>query len=426
MRRKPSKEPRNALYAQSGGPTAVINATAAGIILSARRARGRIARLYAARDGIIGALTEDFIDTHRESERAIEQLAHQSGAAFGTCRYKLRGIEESRAQYERLIEVFRAHDIGFFFYNGGNDSQDTAWKVSQIAERLEYPLACIGVPKTVDNDLPHTDCCPGFGSAAKYLATSVREAGLDVASMARTSTRVFVMEVMGRNAGWLAAATGLATERAGQAPHVIVFPEIAFDMQAFLRRVKEVVDDVGHCVVAASEGIRDAGGKLLAASGSKDSFGHPQLGGVAPLLADSVQSALGFKVHWAVPDYLQRSARHLASRVDVQQAMKVGEGAVRLALGGANAVMATIERVSDTPYRWRTGSVPLSEVANRERRLPRNYISGDGWHITPACRRYLAPLVRGEDMPPFRNGLPVSLLLKNVAVPRRLTTTFTP
>jgi 6-phosphofructokinase len=420
------QKPRNALYAQSGGPTAVINASAAGLILAARASPGRIGRVYAARDGIIGALTEDLFDTQRESTRSIERLAHQPGAAFGTCRFKLKGIEESRAHYERLIEVFRAHHIGFFFYNGGNDSQDTAWKVSQIAARTGYPLTCIGIPKTVDNDLPHTDCCPGFGSAAKYLATSIREAAQDVASMARTSTKVFVMEVMGRNAGWLAASTGLAAEVPGQAPHIILFPEIAFDSAAFLRRVRETVEKTGSCVVAASEGLRDGDGKLLGEAGAKDAFGHPQLGGIAPQLAASVLSELGMKVHWAVPDYLQRSARHLASRVDLEQAFRLGQAAVRLALSGENAVMPTIVRVSDWPYKWKIGSVPLAQVANRERRLPRSYISRDGWHISEACRRYLRPLIQGEAPPPFVNGLPALNALKKVAVPKRLETGFKP
>jgi ATP-dependent phosphofructokinase / diphosphate-dependent phosphofructokinase len=421
----PSK-PRNALYAQSGGPTAVINASASGLILAARRARDRIGHLYAARDGIIGALTEDLIDTHKETLRSIEQLANQPGAAFGTCRYKLAGIDKDRAQYERLIEVFKAHDIGYFFYNGGNDSQDTAWKVAQLAEQMDYPLVCIGVPKTVDNDLPHTDCCPGFGSAAKYLACSIREAGHDVASMARTSTKVFVMEVMGRNAGWLAAATGLASEDAGMPPHIILFPEIAFDRDAFYERVKDAVKKYGHCVVAVSEGLRDASGKILAESGAKDAFGHPQLGGIAPQLAGGIQADLNMKVHWSVPDYLQRSARHIASRVDAEQAFKLGEAAVKFALAGRSSVMATIERLSDAPYKWKIGSVPLSEVANVERKMPREYINKDGYHITAACRRYLAPLIQGEDVPPFRAGLPAPVSLKKAVVRRRLASDFTP
>ena len=416
---------RNALYAQSGGPTAVINASAAGVILAARRS-GLIRHVYAARDGILGVLTEDLVDTGRETLRTIHALTEHPGAAFGTCRYRLKDPRVDRRQYERLLEVFRAHDVGYFFYNGGNDSQDTAWKVSMLAQQSGYPLVCVGIPKTVDNDLPMTDCCPGFGSAAKYLATSIGEAAQDVASMARTSTRVFVMEVMGRNAGWLAAATGLAGASTDEAPHLILFPEVPFDRKTFVAEVRRVVDRVGYCVVAASEGIRDARGRLIAESGTKDSFGHPQLGGIAPLLAKRIEVDLKLKVHWAVPDYLQRSARHLASRVDLEQAQRLGEAAVVHALGQGSAAMMTIVRDSDKPYRWRVGSAPLGHVANRERRLPRTYISRNGWHITPACRRYLAPLIEGEAPPRFRAGLPVRLKLRNTPVPRRLASTFRP
>ena len=420
------KKPRNALYAQSGGPTAVINATAAGLILAARRQRGRIGRVFAAHDGIIGALTEDLYDTSRESARTIDRLRYLPGAAFGTCRYKLKGLEESRAHYERLIEVFRAHDIGYFFYNGGNDSQDTSWKVSQLAEKMGYPLICVGVPKTVDNDLPLTDCCPGFGSAAKFIGTSIRECAQDVASMARTSTRVFIMEVMGRNAGWLAAASGLAAEQDDDAPHLILFPEIPFRREEFLARVRKVADERGSCVVVVSEGLRSPEGKIMAESGARDAFGHPQLGGIAPQLASLVQEELQLKVHWAVPDYMQRSARHVASKVDADQAFKLGEAAVKFALAGRNAVMPIIVRKSDAPYRWTIGAAELAEVANQERELPRNYISKDGWHITQAARRYLLPLIQGEDFPPFRGGLPFTQSLKNVRVPKRLTTGFQP
>jgi 6-phosphofructokinase len=419
-------KPRNALYAQSGGPTAVINASASGLILAARKQKGRIGRVFAARDGIIGALTEDLYDTSRESAKTIERLRYVPGAAFGTCRYKLKGLDESRAHYERLIEVFRAHDIGYFFYNGGNDSQDTSWKVSQLAERMGYPLICVGVPKTVDNDLPLTDQSPGFGSAAKYVATSIREASHDVASMAATSTRVFVMEVMGRNAGWLAAAAGLASEKAGDPPHVILFPEVRFRKDEFLERVKKTAEAGRYCVIVVSEGLRDQAGKIMAESGGKDAFGHPQLGGIAPLLASMVQAELNLKVHWSVPDYLQRSARHIASRVDAEQAVKIGEAAVKLALAGRNAVMPTIERVSDSPYKWRIGAAALSEVANQERGMPPEYISKDGWHITAAARRYLLPLIQGEDVPPFKGGLPALVPLKYTPVPKRLRSEFKP
>jgi len=420
----PGARPRNALYAQSGGATAVINATACGIIEAARRAQGRVGRLYAARDGILGALREELIDTSRETTAAVRALRHTPGAAFGSCRYKLKGIEEDRAKFERLVKVLRAHDIGFFFYNGGNDSADTALKLSAISGKLGYPLAAIGVPKTIDNDLAATDCCPGFGSAAKYVATSVREAGLDVASMASTSTRVFVLEVMGRHAGWITAACGLAAARAGDAPHVLLFPERAFDEARFLARVKEVVAQRGYCVIAASEGLRDAQGRFLAEAGTVDAFGHRQLGGVAPRVAALVQSKLGYKTHWAVADYLQRAARHIASKTDLEQAYAVGKAAVALALAGKSAVMPVIERLSDRPYRWRVGEARLEQVANKERVLPAAFMSADGFGISAAARRYLAPLVAGEAPPPFRDGLPAYVRLRNVAVRKRLREPF--
>ena len=411
---------RNAFYAQSGGVTAVINASACGLIETARQHRDKIGKVYAGRNGILGALTEDLIDTSKESAAAIRALRHTPGGAFGSARYKLKGLEENRAEYERLIEVFRAHDIGYFFYNGGNDSQDTAHKVSQLGEKLGYPLICIGIPKTVDNDLPITDTCPGFGSVAKYVATSIREAGYDVASMAATSTKVFILEVMGRHAGWIAAAAGLASEAAGEAPHIILFPEIAFDEAAFLAKVSKTVKQHGHCVIAVSEGIKNKDGQFLSDSGTRDAFGHAQLGGVAPRLAQLVKDQLGLKFHWAVADYLQRSARHIASKTDVEQAYAVGKAAVELALKGQNAVMPAIIRKSDKPYRWSIGVAPLDKVANVEKKMPRNFITRDGFHITEACRRYIQPLTHGEDYPPFKNGLPQYVRLKNVAVGKKL------
>jgi 6-phosphofructokinase 1 len=410
---------RNAFYAQSGGVTAVINATACGLIQEARRHPDRIGKVLAGRDGIIGALTEDLIDTSLESDAAIAALRHTPGGAFGSCRYKLKSLDDHRAQYERLIDVFRAHDIGYFFYNGGNDSMDTAWKVSQIAERLGYPVTCVGVPKTVDNDLPHTDCCPGFGSVAKYVATSIREAGYDVASMARTSTKIFVLEVMGRHAGWITAACGLASENAGEPPHILLFPEVPFDPERFLARVGECVDAYGYCTVAVSEGLSDDSGKLIAETGSRDAFGHAQLGGVGQVVAQLIKDRLGHKYHWALADYLQRSARHLASKTDVEQAHALGVAAVNLALQGKTAIMATIRRLSDAPYRWEIGEAPLRDVANVERKMPPEFISADGFHITEACRTYLQPLIEGEEPPPYRKGLPDYVRLKNVTVTKK-------
>jgi ATP-dependent phosphofructokinase / diphosphate-dependent phosphofructokinase len=415
---------RNAFYAQSGGVTAVVNASAAGVIETARRHKSRIGRVYAGRNGIIGALTEDLIDTGREPAGAIAALKHTPSGAFGSCRYQLADFDQNPAQYERLLEVFRAHDIGYFFYNGGNDSADTCLKVSQLSARMNYPLLAVHVPKTVDNDLAVTDCCPGFGSVAKYVATSMREAAFDVASMAKTSTRVFVLEVMGRHAGWITAAVGLADDASTPIPLLLLFPEIPFDETAFLAAVDARVRQYGYCCVGVSEGLKNAEGKLLAEAGTTDAFGHAQLGGVGPLIAKLIKDRLGQKYHWAVADYLQRAARHLASKTDLDQAYAVGKAAVELALRGENAVMPAIVRVSDAPYRWKIGVAPLTKVANFEKKLPRDYISADGFGITAKARRYLSPLIRGEAFPPFRDGLPRYVRLKNVAVRKKLATAF--
>ncbi len=415
---------QNAFYAQSGGVTAVINASACGVIETARKHGNRIGKVYAGRNGIIGALTEDMIDTSKESTRAIAGLRQTPGGAFGSARYKLRGLDENRAEYERLIDVFRAHNIGYFFYNGGGDSMDTAHKVSQIGRKLKFPVTCIGVPKTVDNDLPVTDVCPGFGSVAKYVAVSTKEAALDVASMAKTSTKVFILEVMGRHAGWIAAAAALAGTTPAEAPHIILFPEVPFNKRKFLKRVKECVSKYDYCVIVVSEGARYANGNFLADMGTTDAFGHAQLGGVAPAIASIVRDGLGYKFHYAIADYLQRSARHIASRVDVEQAYAVGKKAVEFALAGKNSVMPIIVRNSDKPYRWSIGEVGLSRVANREKMMPKRFIRGDGFGVTAACRRYLEPLIRGEDYPPYRNGVPNYTTLKSVPVAPRLTTKF--
>jgi 6-phosphofructokinase 1 len=415
---------KNAFYAQSGGVTAVINASACGVIETTRKHKDKIGKLYAGRNGIIGALTEDMIDTSRESAHTIAGLRHTPGGAFGSARYKLKSLEENRAEYERLIEVFRAHNIGYFFYNGGGDSADTCYKVSQLSKKLGLSLQTILVPKTVDNDLPITDTCPGFGSVAKYIAVSTQEAALDVASMARTSTKVFVLEVMGRHAGWIAAASGLAGQTPNDAPHIILFPEVPFDRKAFLTRVKDCVRDNEYCVIVVSEGAAYKDGTFLADAGTTDAFGHKQLGGVAQVVAQMVKDELGFKYHYAIADYLQRSARHIASKTDVDQAYAVGKAAVEMAVAGENSVMPTIIRKSDKPYRWTIGKVPLSRVANKEKMMPKRYITKDGFGITAACRRYLEPLIKGEDYPPYKDGLPVYVQLKNVPVKRRLDKDF--
>ena len=417
-------EKRNAFYAQSGGVTAVINATACGVIETARKNKTKIGKVYAGRNGIIGALTEDLIDTSKESARDIAALKHTPSGAFGSCRYKLKSIEENRAQYERLINVFKAHNIGYFFYNGGGDSQDTSHKVSQLSKKMGYPIQCIGIPKTVDNDLPITDNCPGFGSVAKYVAVSIKEAAFDVKSMAETSTKVFVMEVMGRHAGWIAAASGLAKQEEGDAPHIILFPEIPFDKKLVLNRVKECVEKYGYCVICVSEGARFADGTFLADSGNTDAFGHKQLGGVAPLIADMIKQEHGYKYHWAVADYLQRAARHIASKTDVDHAYAMGKAAIQFALQGKTAVMPTIVRTSNKPYKWKIGSTTLAKVANVEKMMPRSYITKDGLGITTRCKTYLAPLIKGEAYPPYKEGLPRYIQLKNIQVPKILNTDF--
>jgi 6-phosphofructokinase len=409
---------RNAFYAQSGGVTAVINASACGVIETARAHPDRMGTVFAGRNGIIGALAEDLIDTSQESAADIALLRATPSGAFGSCRYKLKSLDTHRREYERLIEVFQAHDIGYFFYNGGGDSADTCFKVSQLSQSMGYPIQAIHVPKTVDNDLPVTDCCPGFGSVAKYVAVSALEASFDVRSMARTSTKVFVLEVMGRHAGWIAAAGGLIEDEG--IPVVVLFPEIPFDEPKFTARVDALVGQHGYCTVIVSEGCQHPDGTFLADQGSVDAFGHAQLGGAAPVVAGIVKRALGHKFHWAVADYLQRAARHIASRTDVTQAYEVGAAAVNLALAGHNAVMPTIERVSDTPYQYRIGMAALADVANVEKFMPREFITADGFGITEACKRYLRPLIQGEDPPEFRNGLPVYATLKNVAVARKL------
>lgn len=411
---------KNAFYAQSGGVTAVINVSAQAVIETARKYPKKIGKVYAGRNGIIGALTEDLIDTSKEPLANIKALGHTPAGAFGSCRYKLKSVDENRREYERLIEVFKAHDIGYFFYNGGGDSADTCLKISQLSDSMGYPLIAVHVPKTVDNDLPITDCSPGFGSVAKYVAVSMREAGLDVASMSKTSTKVFVFEVMGRHAGWIAAATGLAQTKDMPAPQIILFPEITFDPKAFIKRVDQVVKRDGYCAIGVSEGIRGKDGKFVSESGLVDAFGHAQLGGVAPFIADLVRRELKLKNHWAVADYLQRAARHVASKTDVEQTYALGKAAVEFAVKGMNGVMPAVKRITSKPYKWEIIAAQLTQVANHEKKMPRDFITADGFHITQKCRNYLQPLIAGESYPPYEDGLPKYVKLKNVAVKKKL------
>ncbi len=415
---------KNAFYAQSGGVTAVINASACGVIETARKNTDKIANVYAGRNGIIGALTEDLIDTSQESDSDIAALRYTPSGAFGSCRYKLKGLEENRAEYERLIEIFKAHNIAYFFYNGGGDSADTCHKISQISEKMDFPIQAIHVPKTVDNDLPITDVCPGFGSVAKYIAISTREASYDVCSMAKTSTKVFVLEVMGRHAGWIAAAGGLAADNDNDIPVVILFPEVEFNQEAFINKVKEKIDKYEYCSIVVSEGAHWPDGKFLAEQGTRDAFGHAQLGGAAPVVANMVKDALGHKYHWAVADYLQRAARHIASKTDVEQAYALGQAAVEMAIAGDNAVMPTIDRKSEEPYVWEIGKAKLEDIANVEKMMPKEFITEDGFGITDACRRYLSPLIEGEDYPPYEKGMPKYVTLKNNPVKKILNAEF--
>ena len=411
---------KNAFYAQSGGVTSVINATAASVILESKKYKSKIGKVYAGKNGILGALKEELIDTSKESKSAINSLKSTPGGAFGSCRFKLKSFEENKKEYIRLVEVFKAHNIGYFFYNGGNDSADTAYKVSQISKKLGYPINCIAIPKTVDNDLAETDCCPGFGSAAKYIATSTMEASLDVASMSETSTKVFILEVMGRHAGWMAASSALARIDQKDAPHIILLPEIRFNQIKFLNKVKDVVKKNGYCVIVASEGVKNSKGKFLAESDRKDAFGHSQLGGVAPYLAGLISQKLNLKNHWAVSDYLQRSARHISSKTDLLHAEAVGVHAVRYAVKGLNSVMPIIVRSKSKKYSWKIIPAPLSKIANVEKKLPNSFISKDGFDVTAKTIKYLKPLIQGEAYPKFKNGIPHSQKLKLVEVKKKL------
>lgn len=418
--KKTRQKPKNIFYAQSGGVTAVINATACGLITAARKHKNKLGKVYAGKNGILGALNEELIDTSKESAKDIAALKHTPGGAFGSCRYKLKKPHENDSEYRRLIEVFKAHDIGYFFYNGGNDSQDTAHKVYEMSVEMGYPLICIGIPKTIDNDLAMTDNCPGFGSAAKYVAVSIAEGTYDVKSMAATSTCVFIMEVMGRNTGWITVAAGLAASNESDGPHIILTPEIPYDEVKFLKRVDQVVKKYGHCSIVVSEGIQNIQGRPLSESVEMDAFGHHQLGGTGHIISHVITRNLNYKCHFAVCDYLQRSARHIASQTDLDQAYALGEAAIDAALKNKNGIMLTIERKSTKPYKWKIGEALLAKVANLEKKLPRDFLTKDGFHITKKCRDYLLPLIKGEAYPPYINGLPHYVKLKNKLVKKKL------
>lgn len=410
---------KNAFYAQSGGVTAVINASACGVIETARKHSDKIGTVYAGRNGIIGALLEELVDTSNESDADIAALKTTPSGGFGSCRFKMKSLEDNKAEYERLIEVFKAHNIGYFFYNGGGDSADTCYKVSQLSEKMGYPVQAIHVPKTVDNDLPITDNCPGFGSVAKYIAVSTLEASYDVRSMCATSTKIFVIEVMGRHAGWIAAAGALVEDYG--IPVVTLFPEIEFDKDKFTAAVDAKVKEYGYCTICVSEGAHYPDGTFLAEQGTRDDFGHAQLGGAAPVVANMVKDALGHKYHWAVADYLQRAARHLSSESDVEQAYALGQAAVERAVEGKNSIMPTIVRESSNPYKWSIGEANLADVANVEKMMPLDFISEDGFGITDKCKEYLYPLIKGESYPEYDdNGMPKYVTMKNEIIEKKL------
>jgi 6-phosphofructokinase 1 len=407
------------LYAQAGGVTAVINASAAAVIEAARARASEHGGVLAARNGVLGLLAEELVDTAALDVDDLALLRQTPGGYFGSCRFDLDDPQTNPRQFDRIFEVLAAHDVGAFLYNGGNGSMDAVLKLSQAARERGYPLVCVGVPKTVDNDLLETDCCPGFGSAAKYIATAMLEAGRDVEAMASRRGRVFVMEVMGRNAGWLAAASALAARNPDEAPHIVLLPELPFDEGRFLRKVKACVTRLGYCAITAAEGIRTADGRALMEQG-RDALGHVQLGGVGQWLARLIHRHLAYKHHWAVPDYLQRAAGHLASATDLAQAEAVGRAAVDCALDGRDAVMPAIHRLGDAPYRWEVRPVGLEGIANLERQLPPGFIAEDGFGISAAGRRYFAPLIEGEPAVRYAAGLPLHLTRRLPLLPRRL------
>ncbi|KUJ75795.1 6-phosphofructokinase [Thiomicrospira sp. XS5] len=400
--------PRNVIYAQAGGVTAVINASAAGVIEMVKRHPEKFGKVYAAINGIVGVLEERLTDASRFSEDTLDRLKTQPGAAFQACRFDLDGIDENPGQYQRVLEVFRTYDIGYFFYNGGNGSMVTAQKVADYCSAHGHPVTCIGVAKTIDNDLALSHCSPGFGSAAKYIATSLLEATMDLFSMHNTSTKFFALEAMGRNVGWLTIAGGLIKTAMPDVPLLILPAERPFERSKFLDRVQHLIDTKGYCVCIVSEGLMDMDGHYISIENVEHTHNndYTQLGGVAHTLSGLVSNTFNCKTHSAVPDYLQRSASHLVSQTDWEMAYRAGKAAVQAALDGKHGVLPVIEVIDTHPLVWRYKNVDLFEVADLEKSVPDEFLTEDGMDITPAAIDYLLPLIKGERHIQYCNGLP--------------------
>jgi len=413
----------NVLYAQAGGVSAVINASAAAVIEKVQKHPDQFGKIYTALNGIKGVLEEALIDVSNMSSETLERLKHQPGAAFKACRFDLDPLEHNTAQYERVLEVFKTYEIGYFFYNGGNGSMVTAQKVADYCGEHGHPVICVGVAKTIDNDLDLSHCSPGFGSAAKYIATSFLEASLDIISMHETSSKFFVMECMGRNTGWLTLAAGLAKEVIPDLPLILLPAERAFNKTLFIQKVEQLISEKGYCVCAVSEGLQDEQGEYLAIAGIEHTLerDYTQLGGVGSYLSHMVSQHIQSKTHCAVPDYLQRSASHIVSQTDWQMAYDAGKASVEAALRGAHGVLPIIEVTGENPLTWCFKTVELEAVANLEKTVPDNFLTEDGMDITPAALDYLRPLIQGERPVHFKNGLPDIAIMSFVQVQKKLT-----
>ena len=394
----------NLLYLQSGGVSSVINVSACGVLEEAYRHSQLITGIYSAAFGIHGLLNEEIYDVTNLNKETLRAIRCMPGGVFGSSRHRIVDAHEDDSEYQRLLNIFRAHGISCFLYNGGGGSMAAAEKIADYCRTLNFPISCIGIPKTIDNDMEQTDNCPGYGSVAKFTATTTREAGLDVASTYTSSTKVLLMEVMGRHAGWIAAAAGLAQQEVDDPPHLIIFPERPLNKKDFLNKVDECVKRIGYCVVIVAEGARGEDGEYINANVT--SSGHRQLGGAAMVLAILIKELLGYKYHCVISDYLQRSARHLSSQVDVEHAYAVGSAAVRYALAGKDCVVPMITRISSSPYKWKINEVSLKVVANKEKFLPQSYISKDGYGISDTAREHILPLIQGEAYPIYQDGLP--------------------